>query len=59
MKYLLNEEVKKMQHLAGITPSKSLFEKFIDGETEYKTLKEFMSSLNEETTQAAIDAAKE
>jgi hypothetical protein len=59
MKYLLNEEVKKMQRLAGVVPSKSLFEKFIDGETEYKTLREFMSSLNEETTQAAIDGAKE
>lgn len=58
MNYLLTEEVKRMQRLAGVVPSKSLFEKFIDGETEHKTLKEFMNSLNEETTQGSIDAAK-
>lgn len=58
MNYLLTEEIKRMQRLAGVVPSKSLFEKFIDGETEYKTLKEFMNSLNEETTQGSIDAAK-
>lgn len=58
MNHLSTEEVKRMQQLAGVTPSKSLFEKFIDGETEYKTLKEFMDSLNEETTQGSIDAAK-
>ena len=56
---LLNEEIQRMQVLAGITPTKSLFEKFVDGETEYKTIKEFITSLNEETTQAAINGAKE
>lgn len=47
--YLLNNPLLK---------EKNIFEKFLDGETEYKTLKEFISSIKEADEQVYDDAYK-
>ena len=40
MSQLLNEEIQRMQHLAGVIPTKSLFEKF--GKGNFKEILEFL-----------------
>jgi hypothetical protein len=47
MKYLLNEEVKRMQHLAGIEPVEHRFELFLERKS-HLTIKEIISQLNED-----------